>query len=88
MTDKTKLRLTAKHPEAVLCKKAGKELLKELGEKFGIDKFNGVGVTLSTDEQEAAIHLLLLDKSLLNQIPTIFKGYEVKTTISGPIKAL
>lgn len=86
MTDKTKPWLTANHPEAVACKAAGKKLYNEL-HALGVE-LNGVGVTTTDDNQEAAIRVYLLNSSDLSKVPEKYQGFEVKPVVTGVISAL
>lgn len=85
-TDKSKPWLNAKHPEAIACKNAGKKLFDVLAEA-GVH-MTGVGVGLSDDKQEAVIRVYLLNEADKPKVPTTFNGYQVKTTVTGTIKAL
>lgn len=86
MTDKTKPWLTANHPEAIACKRAAKVLHAEL-EALGVE-LTGAGVTTTDDNQDAAIRILLLKQEDLDKVPAKFQGYEVKTSVTGVIRAL
>lgn len=84
-TDKSKPWLHSKHPEAIACKAAGKKLYSELS--AANIQLNGVGVTTTDDNQNAAISVYLLFKEDLKKIPSSYGGFEVKATVVGRIKA-
>ncbi len=85
MTDKTKPWLTAKHPEAIACKAAGRKLYEELS---GTVTLTGVGVGVSADNQRATIRINLLSKDDLSKVPATYDGYEVVPVVTGTIKPL
>lgn len=80
------LKLTANHPTSIACKKAGVQLWDELS-KAGVE-LTGVGVCLSTDKQNAAISINLLNDKHLSLVPDTYQGYEVKVHITGEIRPL
>lgn len=85
MTDKTKPWLTANHPEAIVCKAAGRKLYEELATQ-GVE-LTGVGVTTTDDNQNAAIRIMLLNNADLAKVPDEFQGFEVKAIVTGVIRA-
>lgn len=74
MTDETKA-----------CKESGRRLYDQLSTQV---KLTGVGVGLAADGQHPAIHIYLRYKKDVPAVPTIFEGYEVKTHVTGVIRAL
>lgn len=86
MTDKTKPWLSAKHPEAIACKAAGKKLFEEL-KKSNID-LTGIGVGTSVDNQKAVIRIYLLSEKDIKKVPTTFENFEVHTEVTGEIVPL
>lgn len=86
MTDKSKPWLTAKHPEAIACKQAAKQLYDEL-KALGLE-LTGVGITTTDDNQAAAISLMLRRKRDLPKVPKEYQGFEVKPVVMGVIKPL
>jgi hypothetical protein len=78
--------LTENNPEYRRCERAGLSLYDELG-KLGFE-LSGVGMGVSLDQKHPAIHMLLQHKAAKQNIPSTYKGFEVKIIITGKIKSL
>jgi hypothetical protein len=86
MTDKTVPWLSADHPEAIACLVQVKALAAQL--KATSIGLTGVGLTVSSDKQSAAIQVNVERRSDVPNVPSYFEGYEVITRVTGKIRAL
>lgn len=80
-----KIKLTADHPEFIKCKESAKKLYQEL-EDVGVN-LTGCGVSLNKAKDGPAIHIMLLKKAGLKEMPATYEGYEVDAIVTGKIVA-
>jgi hypothetical protein len=81
-----KSQLTIDSPESVRCKEAGKRLYQSLKDA-GYD-LTGVGIGLSKDKKNPAIHMMFKRKPKRGTVPPTFEGYEVNVVVTGVIRPL
>jgi len=81
----TDMGLTDDSPEYRACKAAGKRLHAKMKDE-GFE-LTGVGVGISADRKQPAIHIMLHHKPQSPKVPETFEGFEVDIVITGTIRA-